>query len=121
MFDKLDRRGRSLVVVYQAAVIGALRMGVARCGAHTGPGHGAGWPTACVTCCARPPVGVLMRVLLPAFAASADPESRACYDRLTRRRQETRRLALRRVDVLHAVLRTRTNATKPADEPRLAP
>ncbi|MDG4765726.1 IS110 family transposase [Solwaraspora sp. WMMD406] len=62
---------------------------------------------------------------LSAFAALADPLSRAYYDR---KRAEGKKhnaalicLARRRVDVLHAMLRTqRPYQPKPADEPRLA-
>ncbi|MCW6003778.1 IS110 family transposase [Micromonospora sp. CPCC 205371] len=62
---------------------------------------------------------------LAAFAALADPASRAYYDR---KRAEGKKhnaalicLARRRVDVLHAMLRTKTPyQPKPADEPRLA-
>ena len=62
---------------------------------------------------------------LAAFAALADPTSRAYYDR---KRAEGKKhnaalicLARRRVDVLHAMLRTKTPyQPKPADEPRLA-
>jgi transposase len=62
---------------------------------------------------------------LSAFAALADPASRTYYDR---KRAEGKKhnaalicLARRRVDVLHAMLRTRTPYQhKTADEPRLA-
>nr|WP_123601786.1 IS110 family transposase [Micromonospora sp. Llam0] len=62
---------------------------------------------------------------LSAFAALADPLSRAYYDR---KRAEGKKhnaalicLARRRVDVLHAMLRTqRPYQPTPADEPRLA-
>ncbi|GFJ77322.1 insertion element IS110 uncharacterized 43.6 kDa protein [Phytohabitans houttuyneae] len=62
---------------------------------------------------------------LSAFAALADPASRTYYDR---KRAEGKKhnaalicLARRRVDVLHAMLRTNTPyQPKPADEPRLA-
>ena len=62
---------------------------------------------------------------LSAFAALADPASRTYYDR---KRAEGKKhnaalicLARRRVDVLHAMLRTRTPyQPKTADEPRLA-
>ncbi|MDM4719769.1 IS110 family transposase [Micromonospora sp. WMMA1363] len=62
---------------------------------------------------------------LSAFAALTDPTSRTYYDR---KRAEGKKhnaalicLARRRVDVLHAMLRTKTPyQPKPADEPRLA-
>ncbi len=62
---------------------------------------------------------------LSAFASLAHPPSRAYYDR---KRAEGKKhnaalicLARRRVDVLHAMLRTKTPyQPKPADEPRLA-
>jgi transposase len=62
---------------------------------------------------------------LAAFAALADPASRTYYDR---KRAEGKKhnaalicLARRRVDVLHAMLRTKTTyQPRPADEPRLA-
>jgi transposase len=62
---------------------------------------------------------------LAAFAALADPASRAYYDR---KRAEGKKhnaalicLARRRVDVLHAMLRTKSAyQPKPAHEPRLA-
>ena len=62
---------------------------------------------------------------LSAFAALADPLNRTYYDR---KRAEGKKhnaalicLARRRVDVLHAMLRTRTSYQhKTADEPRLA-
>lgn len=129
VFDRLARHGRILIVVDQPASIGALPVAVARaCGhevAHL-PGLAPVPPPFRQLHSRRaPPEGshehLKRAFFLAAFAALADPVSRAYYDpeRAEGKRHDAALpcLARRRCDILFATPRDKTYYQPPAPQP----